>query len=105
MLLFSVGVIEQNLQLVPKIQVFLAFSTPFLSRFAILLELLLQPLGLRGELNSASNSNDFRHKPIIKVNTDGPKHAKYYYVNHKSPFLHSDPFEISNISSSIEFCT
>ncbi len=60
----------------------IGFSRYFLSGFAILLGLFLKPLGIGEELNSALKPIDFRDNPISIVNTDGPNHAKYYYVDH-----------------------
>ncbi len=60
MVQFSLGVIGKKVSVVLKIQVFLgSVSRYFLSGFAILLGLLLKPLGLCVEFNSASNSAIF----------------------------------------------
>jgi hypothetical protein len=56
---FSVEVIRQKVPLPPKVLVFLGVSKYFLSGFAILLGLFLNPLGLCAEFNSASNGAIF----------------------------------------------
>jgi hypothetical protein len=70
MVLFSLGVIGQKVPLVPQILVFRGIFKYFLPGFAILLGLLLKPLGLGAELNFSPNPGGFSNNPTTIVNSD-----------------------------------
>jgi hypothetical protein len=70
MVLFLVGVMEQKVPSVPKILVFRGISKYFLSGLAILLGLLLKPLGLGAELNFAPNPSGFNGNPTTIANSN-----------------------------------
>jgi hypothetical protein len=70
MVVFSLGVIGQKVPLVPQILVFRGISGYFLSGFAILLGLLLKPLGLGAELNFAPNLSGLSDNPTTSANSD-----------------------------------
>ncbi len=70
MVLFALGVVGQKVSLVPQILVFRGISKYFLSGLAILIGLLLKPLGLGTELNFAPNPSGFSGNPTTIANSD-----------------------------------